>query len=561
MARASALKRVGGKSASAKSKTGDPKCSAAMSVFASKGWTASDNGMSLAEAHAMLGKCRSKSARLKSADRRESAGDRAGAAKQRSYANRGITTKQEADRAKRAKELVAQRAAKQAELKAKVAASPAAVTAAPKGRPMTAEEIAARRAKQGLRDAERGALARRAKTVLGGASGNASSAPHAKAYMTKRLGPEGVWAVEGTPKYRLEARKALKADIAAASVRAARERGYERRGLQAYRAEIDRRAFIPAKKAELQAKREARRRETISGLKGEESIAARRQRQGVSNPADRSRLAEQIMVARSAMKPRISEKFIEQGKSRLASIKATTPEAIAGKQSFAREIGAAERTLARQKQAESLYKGSGFRENMYRSTDRSGKPLGEGMGYVRQEDGRYVGYSRREAARETVAKLRNQAKLDSASRPAVNPAVAASIAARRARQAAPDRAAKINELRTERAARTIDREFAKAPGGNRNFVTLESLRARMPHIKHEEFNAGMHKLRMDRTMSLAPHEGMAGPATPGMRAAAIAQKGGRADGLDDIYMYALRREGVPRRKVSRVAKGGILKGS
>lgn len=135
-ARASKLKVMGGRFVSAKSKTGDPKCSEAMSakVNARLGNPVS---MALDVANAILGKCRSAAHRLKTAGHQRAAGNEAKAQHQEAIVRRGgpVTAKD--------------RAAKAAELRAKRSVSQNPAT--DQGRPSLREQVEAARAKKGNR--------------------------------------------------------------------------------------------------------------------------------------------------------------------------------------------------------------------------------------------------------------------------------------------------------------------------------------------------------------------------------------------------------------------------
>jgi hypothetical protein len=105
MARASKLKTgPGGRKVSAKSKTGDPACSQAMSSWKRTGMTPA--------IAAILGRCRSKARMLKQGASARNAGNETRAQAMESRAARGLT---QGERAARAKELRARRAAPRAE--------------------------------------------------------------------------------------------------------------------------------------------------------------------------------------------------------------------------------------------------------------------------------------------------------------------------------------------------------------------------------------------------------------------------------------------------------------
>jgi hypothetical protein len=72
----------------------------------------------------------------------------------------------------------------------------------------------------------------------------------------------------------------------------------------------------------------------------------------------------------------------------------------------------------------------------------------------------------------------------------------------------------------------VDAAFNKSRGANDNFVTLENFRASLGGTREQQ-DATIRTQRLAGRYSLDSHEGMQGPATPGMRAASITEGGSR----------------------------------
>lgn len=84
-------------------------------------------------------------------------------------------------------------------------------------------------------------------------------------------------------------------------------------------------------------------------------------------------------------------------------------------------------------------------------------------------------------------------------------------------------------------ARAFDEAFDRLDlrDGRRNFLKLLDLRRALPQFDRAAFDAGLHRLRMDRAFSLAPHEGLRGTLTPEERDAGISEAG-------NLWTYVLR---------------------